>query len=131
MHTSSVIRSSLLIAISLACVSCASITRGSKDKVLVETTPSGADVRSDSGASGLTPITLQLPRKNDAVLTITKPGYKTETVRLISKMSGAGGTVMAGNVLLGGLIGIGVDAATGATKDLYPNPVRVTLQPQR
>jgi hypothetical protein len=34
---------------------------------------------------------------------------------------------MAGNVLLGGVIGAGVDAATGATKQLKPNPVQVTL----
>jgi len=36
---------------------------------------------------------------------------------------------MAGNVLLGGIIGAGVDAATGATKKLTPNPIRVTLNP--
>lgn len=36
---------------------------------------------------------------------------------------------MAGNVILGGLIGAGVDAATGATKDLKPNPIEVKLVP--
>jgi hypothetical protein len=35
----------------------------------------------------------------------------------------------AGNVLAGGLIGMGVDAATGAAQDHKPNPVIVTLQP--
>ncbi len=36
---------------------------------------------------------------------------------------------MAGNVLVGGLIGAGVDAISGATKDLKPNPVNVRLVP--
>ena len=34
---------------------------------------------------------------------------------------------MAGNVLVGGLIGAAVDASTGAMKSLVPNPVAVTL----
>jgi hypothetical protein len=34
---------------------------------------------------------------------------------------------MAGNVLIGGIIGVGVDAASGATKSLRPNPVHVHL----
>lgn len=34
---------------------------------------------------------------------------------------------MAGNVLVGGLIGVGVDAASGATKDLRPNPLVLQL----
>jgi hypothetical protein len=36
---------------------------------------------------------------------------------------------MAGNVLAGGVIGIGVDAYTGAAFDHTPNPVSVSLVP--
>lgn len=46
---------------------------------------------------------------------------------MLSEVSGAGAAGMAGNVILGGVNGAGVDAATGATKRLVPNPVRVTL----
>ncbi|MEL7487392.1 MAG: hypothetical protein AAGJ87_09290, partial [Pseudomonadota bacterium] len=43
----------------------------------------------------------------------------------------AGGvTSGAGNVLAGGLIGIGVDAGTGANLDLRPNPMTATLAPE-
>ena len=35
---------------------------------------------------------------------------------------------MAGNLVLGGLIGLGTDAVTGATKDLVPNPMEFTLE---
>ncbi|MFK7731666.1 MAG: hypothetical protein AB8B48_08615 [Pseudomonadales bacterium] len=37
---------------------------------------------------------------------------------------------MAGNVILGGLIGAGIDAGTGAMKDLTPNPVQISLTPE-
>jgi hypothetical protein len=40
--------------------------------------------------------------------------------------SGAAG--IAGNVLVGGIIGLGVDAATGARQDLVPNPVVLALE---
>lgn len=37
---------------------------------------------------------------------------------------------MAGNVLVGGLIGIAVDSVSGAYNSLYPNPVSVHLVPR-
>lgn len=37
---------------------------------------------------------------------------------------------MAGNVLVGGIIGAGVDAGTGAMLDLTPNPAHVDLRPE-
>jgi hypothetical protein len=36
---------------------------------------------------------------------------------------------MAGNVILGGLIGAGIDAGTGAMDRLTPNPLTVKLVP--
>lgn len=35
---------------------------------------------------------------------------------------------MAGNVVVGGLIGAAVDAGSGAMKDLKPNPIQVNLE---
>jgi hypothetical protein len=48
---------------------------------------------------------------------------------LTKEVPGTGAAGFAGNVLLGGLVGMGVDAATGAALDHKPNPVIVTLQP--
>jgi len=50
-------------------------------------------------------------------------------VTVKSKAGGSGATAMAGNVLLGGAISMGVDAGTGAYNSLYPNPVSVHLVP--
>src|ERR1019366_2303228 len=71
----------------------------------------------------------KLPRKNALVVTIEKEGYETLTVNVNSQISGAGAAGMAGNVLVGGLVGVVVDPLTGAMKDLRPNPVRATLVP--
>ena len=49
--------------------------------------------------------------------------------RLTKEIPGTGAAGFAGNVLLGGLVGMGVDAATGAAMDHKPNPVIVTLKP--
>ena len=43
-------------------------------------------------------------------------------------MSGGGGAGMAGNVILGGGIGAILDANNGATQELVPNPLKVTLE---
>ena len=37
---------------------------------------------------------------------------------------------MAGNILLGGVIGAVVDSNTGAMHNLTPNPLHVTLEPR-
>jgi hypothetical protein len=62
-------------------------------------------------------------------VTITKPGYKDWHGQVTHQFSTGGGVALAGNVLVGGLVGITVDAASGATQKLVPNPLNVTLEP--
>ena len=50
-------------------------------------------------------LTLGLTLNNCATITLSKPGYKTVTTSGMSSISGGGGTAMAGNLLLGGIIG--------------------------
>ncbi len=59
----------------------------------------------------------------------SKEGFSSIAAKIIPKIVTAGGTAMAGNVLLGGVIGAAVDGSTGAMNDLLPNPVAVTLNP--
>ena len=106
---------------------CGTITRGSKDVLIIESEPSGASVTTSVGLQGTTPATFQLPRKGALVVTIAKEGYETATVNVVPRVAGAGGAAMAGNVVMGGLIGAAVDAGTGAMYDLKPNPVHVVL----
>ena len=69
-----------------------------------------------------------MPRKSEFDVTITKPGYKPWTGKITHHIGNSGGAGMAGNVLAGGLIGMGVDATSGAMYDLVPNPLHVDLE---
>ena len=69
-------------------------------------------------------------RKENFDVTVSKPGYVTQTVKVKSNFSPTGGSAMAGNLIASGVVGVGVDALSGASLSLYPNPVVVHLVPQ-
>jgi hypothetical protein len=126
-------RKFLLTCLTLTAVvslsACATITRGSKDVFVVETDPVGAAIKTTNGFyCDSTPCSIKMPRKSEFEVTITKAGYKTWTGKVTNKIAGGGSAGMAGNVLVGGLIGVGVDAASGAMLDLVPNPLVVKLE---
>ena len=56
-------------------------------------------------------------------------GYKPQTVTVHTEVSGGGAVGMAGNVVLGGVLGMAVDASDGSMNDFKPNPLKVTLDP--
>ena len=108
---------------------CATVTRGTTDAFTVNTDPSGAAVRTTNQyACDETPCTFKMPRKSEFEVTITKKGYKTWQGHVTHKIATAGGAGMAGNVLVGGLIGVAVDSTSGAMMDLVPNPLTVKLE---
>lgn len=110
---------------------CATITRGTTEAFQVQTTPSGATVRTSLGMMcEPTPCVIpKVSREANFTVTIEKEGYKTGIYNVTHEMSGGGGAGMAGNVILGGGIGAIVDANTGATQQLVPNPLVVALEP--
>lgn len=108
---------------------CATITRGTKEVLVVESEPVGAKVTTSLGLVGTTPATFKVSRKGGFTVTIEKEGYEPVTVQIASQVAGAGAAGMAGNIILGGLIGAAIDAGSGAMKQLKPNPVKVTLVP--
>lgn len=127
----SMLRTIVIASSMLALSACATVTRGTNTTWTVETEPSGASVKtSNQFACDATPCTFKMPRKSEFGVTISKDGYKTWTGQVTTRVSGAGGAGMAGNVLVGGVIGAGVDVATGAMLDLEPNPLVIKLEPQ-
>lgn len=83
------------------------------------------------GNTCITPCTLTFGRKDEFTVTLTKPGYQPQTVPVETRLAGAGAAGLAGNIIFGGLIGIGIDAYNGAEREHFPNPVAVDLIPLR
>jgi PEGA domain len=119
-------------ALAVALSGCASITRGTTENISIASSPSGAEATItglEVSTACVTPCAIIAKRNADIAVTFAKEGYEPQTVQLTTEVPGTGAAGFAGNLLAGGLIGMGVDAATGAATDHKPNPVIVTLQP--
>ncbi|HEX7036588.1 MAG TPA: PEGA domain-containing protein [Pseudomonadales bacterium] len=119
----------LISALMVLSTGCATITRGTNEAFAIQTDPAGADARLSNGLSCVTPCSVKVKRRGDFVVTITKDGYETVNASVSSSVDGGGAAGMAGNVILGGIIGAGVDAGTGAMHSHKPNPLVVKLTP--
>lgn len=121
-----------IVALCAALGGCASVTRGTTENISISTTPAGAtaDISGlDIPTACVTPCVVVAKRSADITVTINKEGYEPQIVPLTKEIAGTGAAGFAGNILLGGLVGAGVDAYNGAAMDHKPNPVIVTLQP--
>jgi len=112
----------------ISSTACATITRGTNDTLVIETDPPTTDATLSNGHNCKTPCSIKMSRKENCVVKIEKEGYEPVEVNVTPQISGGGGAGMAGNVLFGGLIGVAVDAGSGAMYDLKPNPISVKLE---
>ena len=122
-----------LASISLS--ACATVVNGTKDTLRITSTPNVANVKIKDISGELsdrnctTPCEIELKRKKTYDVTVSKNGFSPYNLLVEPKLSAGNVAASTGNVLVGGIIGIGVDHATGAGRDLKPNPVIVSLQP--
>lgn len=105
--------------------SCASVINGRTQDVGISSNPAGALVKVDGIDKGMTPCNLLLKRDESHTVTIEKEGYQPASATLSKSVSGW----VWGNVLIGGLVGLGVDAITGGFWTLEPENVSVQLVP--
>lgn len=125
------VRLAAILCAGSSLAACATVTRGSEDAWVINSEPSGAKVETTNGHQcQATPCAIKMKRKSEFTATVTKPGFKPASVQVTHKTAGAGAAGVAGNVLVGGVIGVGVDLYTGASQDLVPNPVTVKLEPE-
>ncbi|MBI1405424.1 MAG: PEGA domain-containing protein [Caulobacter sp.] len=128
-----IIRTVKLAALALAAThvsACATILRTDSEKFTIESSPPGAEATTSLGVTCTTPCTFKAKRKDRFTVTVSKDGYEPVTAEVGRKLaSGGGTTTFLGNAIAGGAIGVGVDFATGAPYDLYPNPLVITLKP--
>lgn len=109
--------------------SCATVIRGTEQKYAITSTPPGANVDMTTGISCHTPCQLKMKRKTNFFATVSKPGFESQTFEVKSSASTGGGFGFAGNALLGGVIGAGVDLSNGSTRTLIPNRIDAVLVP--
>lgn len=127
---SSILRVSSVLALGTL-AACATVARGTTSDVVINYSPADARVvTSLNHTCNASPCLLTVSRKKSFTVTASKPGYDSQSVFVGTKVSGKGAAGMAGNVLIGGVIGVGVDAATGAARDHFPNPVNIQLLPK-
>jgi hypothetical protein len=125
-------RSLGIVALSVMLGGCASVTRGTTENISISSTPSGVEAvvsGLDVPTTCMTPCSVVVKRNADISITFQKEGYEPQIIPLTRDIPTGGAAGFAGNLLLGGVIGMGVDAATGAATDHKPNPVIVTMQP--
>jgi hypothetical protein len=106
---------------------CATIVSGGggDQKVKVVSDPPGASVVVDGQPVGATPVELTLTRKTTHTVEVAAPGYETARLAVNSQFN----PWVIGNVVFGGVIGIVVDLATGATSKLSPDELTIPLRP--
>ncbi|AXS41074.1 PEGA domain-containing protein [Breoghania sp. L-A4] len=115
----------ILIGLSLgAC----SVARQAEEKVSFESNPSGASATTSEGLSCTTPCSLDMGRKIDFSVTMTKDGYEPQVVEVRTWTSPLGQAQIAGTLLGGGPLLVGVTAARGMHRDHTPNPVVVDFE---
>lgn len=119
-----------MLGLAVAASGCATVIRGTKQDFSIVSTPPGATATLSNGQSCVTPCALRLPRKEEFDVMFALDGYEAGGAHVSSGWSRGGTqTFIIGNIILGGLVGMGVDASNGATRDLTPNPLAVTLVP--
>src|SRR5262245_12975168 len=122
-----------LLAVAGLLPGCASATRGWTEQIAVSSTPSGAVAMVAGNGEPIecvTPCAVTVRRNADITITMHKPGYDDEVVTLTKDIAATGAAGFAGNLLLGGVVGMAVDGAGGAPLEHKPTPVIVTMRPR-
>ena len=116
----------------LGMVGCATVTTGTSQTITIDTVPSGAVcrmMREDHvvGVVNPTPGSVAVSKDKDTIaVSCEKDEYLTADEELDAEFQGA----TLGNVLLGGVIGVVVDASSGAANK-YPDSITIALTPAR
>lgn len=100
-----------MLGIALSTTSCATIFTGTNDKITFNSTPEGAAVFHKGIEKCVTPCTTKIPRSlSKQTVIFEKEGFNNQEVKLDKNFN----AVTLLNILFGGAIGVGIDAATGS-----------------
>jgi hypothetical protein len=120
----------MLAFLSLLLPGCATLFEGTSQSVSISTDPAGADCTIDRNGSRIgqvnpTPGSIHIDKsKNDLSVLCKHTGYQSATMTESPKFQ----ATTFGNIIAGGLVGVVVDAASGANF-AYPTDVRINMAP--
>ena len=121
----------VLAAVQLFCVGCATLTKGSTQTVTVNTDPPGGSCTlsregKEVAVINPTPGSIAVEKASASLSVLCrKSGYQDSAGSFASEFQ----SMTFGNILFGGVIGIVVDAASGAINK-YPDMVTITMVPE-
>src|SRR5690606_18412236 len=115
----------LSVAPVAAVAGCGALFNSGPAKVTFTSSPEGAEVWVNGMRRGTTPLVLDLQKNQDYTVIFKKPGHADVAVT-VSKKVGAGYVVLD---VLGGLLPVIIDAATGSWYVLSTNTVHGMLNP--
>jgi hypothetical protein len=130
-HFNRTVNWALFIVVIYGMIGCATIFKGSTDKVNFSSNPATTKVYVNGQYMGATPFELMLPSKNTYTIEFRKEGYESKTMILTNSV-GAGWIIL--DVLFGfGTIGVPilVDAVTGNWYNLDQEHVAAVLEAQQ
>jgi len=113
----------VLVAAAMSLSACGALFNGGPEDVMVSSNPAGAEVWVDGTNRGITPATLQLAKDKSHTITLRRAGYQEQTVTIDRRLS----TTYLILDILGGLVPVIVDAATGSWYVLETDNVNVNL----
>jgi PEGA domain-containing protein len=112
-----------VLSVALVVSGCATIVHGTSQAIPFSSNPEGAEVFVNGSARGITPTTVTLPRSSSSYNVVyKKAGYEDTSDNLRSSISG----YYFLNIILGGIVGLVLDAMDGAWFD-YDDPNTVNL----
>jgi len=111
----------------LGLTGCATLFKGTTENVNMQASPVQADVFINGQLMGKTPLQLKLESKRNYAVEFRAEGYQPRVYNISSKV-GAGWIVLD---VLGGLVPVIIDAATGAWYKLDQNNINAVLVQQQ
>ncbi len=119
-----------LVGVAFCAAGCATIVKGTTQAVALDT-PGAQGAACELSSPGIgtqtvtTPATIELEKsQHNIAVTCRKPCYQDGAGVIASYTEG----MAAGNVIAGGVIGLGIDAATGAMNK-YADRTSITMIP--
>jgi hypothetical protein len=117
----------LLVAIGVLVGGCATLFKGGSEKVSFGSNPDKAKVYVNGQYMGDTPVQLNLASKQNYTIEFRKDGYQSKAV-IVNSNVGAGWVILD---ILGGLLPVVIDAATGSWMQLDQTNINAALEKQQ